>query len=1388
MGRVAMAEFPIFSEVIHSLDQVLAKLNPAPCFKLANILLDDAVDAGDRMNEAMVAQPMCTAVQIALVDLFSQWKIKPLVSIGHSSGEIGAAYAAGLISAPEAIVAAYCRGAAVHAHSGEGSMLAVGLGVDEVSPLLPADPTEVCIACQNSSQSVTLSGRSTTIAELRDSLSAKGIFARELETGRAYHSPHMSDVATAYETLLASSLELLSEDDRLWCNDRSEMVSSVTGKILTGGTLPEGYFSMNLRQTVRFDEAVQRMGSDESFSGVNVVLEVGPHSALAGPFKQICVAAKFDRFTYIPSMVRNKNDGDQLLSVAGSMFLNNYPLSLEEVNAAAYDEREKGAFRKPKTQYLLVDLPPYPWNYEKTYWVEPRASAEQRARAYPRHDLLGSRISGLSSNVRVWRNVLQARNVPWLRDHSLGGISIFPAAGYLSMAIEAVRQVHEKDEGEQAQPMRGITLRNVDIKTTLNIPDSEDEGIETLCTLQPAETPGWYSFTIESYSGNDQWTNHCDGLIRVDSGSSSIRSAWPARLPVDETGLGQRVSGKRWYDAFERVGFHYGPAFQQLQYARTDRGLQHAAGEVTVRESSGLIQGESRSLIHPSTVDACLQLIIVSIHSGKHKEMPWGVVPTRIEEVSMIIPDESDVSPATGHAVAWTDAQEGRRFNTHVQLTGKGGQTLLEIKSLTCTAYEAALPLGADNAGPLVPYSASIWKPDLSRLRPHQATRLFSEIDSKSALEKLIELIAHRQPVTSVLLLGSSTTEAVDTTLTLLPSSAKVNIGYLGEEVPILSESAEGRVVLSALSGKPDEWDPEFTKEPVDVLIIDDLLTDIDITKWLLPLLKDGGWLLGPNTESSSTFSSALTVGKHLALQKTVETPLVNGEVPRWPITLLSFSTECSQDLISALQATGCAITHKPIVDFASEFNGHVVIDDTDGQFFSSLNAESFGALKRLFAATVRIVWLTRGVQQGRSMVGGMAEGFLRVICSEQAASRIILLDCGDREKQDAVGHAVHELLLNADTKDSGCDREFWLNQGILHVSRVFSNKGLNRDLDDDAKLSNLESSLLPEGALRKIRMIDGEIALEHVMQETEMAQDEVEIQVLASQETLANTNGIMIAGVISKKGTALDTSLVGKRAVAFVPGDLRTYVRATVFATLDEGVAANGEALLRTLGPLSKVADLTLNKTKVQAGDRVLALPGPQTTMRILARLGKKFGWDLAVVVRSQDERTHYDLLADFKDVRLLAADEIETLISHLQVNQASENTSTVIAHDFTNLGHEVWRRIPACGRFLLSNSETAPLSPDMVPFMRGAAFITVKAKDTPSGYLLERCARLIETYPDILFQEGNTPSQQEAVLSGKQRDVTTPIISLLPGKTLTKVCAIPMVVLVVASFYSDL
>lgn len=337
------------------------------------------------------------------------------MTVGHSSGEIGAAYAAGLLSAPEAMVAAFFRGFAVKHHATPGTMLAVGMGVAKVLDLI-GDSTDIAVACENSPSSVTLSGSIEAICAIKTRLDGRGTFARELKTGQAYHSPLMDPVAPIYDELLSRSRKALNYEDFLWRRPRGRMISSVTGMEVSASEISDQYWIRNLRRRVQFDMAISTLAKQSSLETIGFFVEIGPHSALAGPLKQIFSAHNLEHLTYIPTFVRNTDSAAQLLRTAGELFMRNYPLDIQQVNAIEdFNPTTISNFRRQPL--LLVDLPPYQWNYDKRYWAEARFSQEQRHSRFPRHDLLGSRIAGLSDRSVVWRNILIHKNIPWLKDH-----------------------------------------------------------------------------------------------------------------------------------------------------------------------------------------------------------------------------------------------------------------------------------------------------------------------------------------------------------------------------------------------------------------------------------------------------------------------------------------------------------------------------------------------------------------------------------------------------------------------------------------------------------------------------------------------------------------------------------------------------------------------------------------------------------------------------------------------------------------------------------------------------------------------------------------------------------------------------------------------------------
>ena len=430
------------------------------------------------------------------------------------TGEIAAAYTAGLISAAEAIVIAYQRGAATVKSTQHGAMLAVGLGPEEVLQVIQDIP-EIGIACYNAPDSVTLSGTEEAVDEARGRFSRAGVFNRRLITsGNAYHSKLMTEAGKHYEEFLKKCL--LPNGPPSTGHPSITMFSSVTEQELS--TVDLDYWRRNLESPVRFDQATQKLL--KARSEVNLVVEIGPHSALAAPLKAIRTSLGYspERVSYLSALKRNTDSVECLLKLAGSLFLLGWPVDLSTVNAdETIHQDEIGVER---IQYscgsFIMDLPTYQWTYdEDLLWNESRLSTDIRFRPYPHHDLLGSRLPGTSNVAPAWRNLISLENVPWLRDHRVGEDIVFPAAGYVCLAVEAITQIRGSSI---AAANEVYTLHNVNITSAMVLKESLSTELMFDLRAAPGQS-ATYQFAVSTFS-QGTWTEHATGTIQIDNEST----------------------------------------------------------------------------------------------------------------------------------------------------------------------------------------------------------------------------------------------------------------------------------------------------------------------------------------------------------------------------------------------------------------------------------------------------------------------------------------------------------------------------------------------------------------------------------------------------------------------------------------------------------------------------------------------------------------------------------------------------------------------------------------------------------------------------------------------------------------------------------------------------
>lgn len=610
-------------------------------------------------------------------------------------------------------------------------MIAVGLGPAGVEPYLENLHDQVKIAAVNSPASATLSGEPEAVEKLADMFDADKVFNRVLKTGdNAYHSHHMLALGEQYEDLASRCLrdiEAITSKEPAGASIR--MVSSVVPDKETPQFGPS-YWRKNLESPVLFSQAVASLARSVP---IDLMIEIGPHPALSGPLKQIRAEVEQSGGKLpqcLASLQRGEHDIVSILKLAGNLYLQNAAINLVAVNSTEHVYH--GAIHLEHGRQC-VGMPPYQHTYpEKPLYYEGRPYREYKSRKHLRHDLLGARLPGASKTNPSWRNILRIKDIPWLEDHKLNQNPVFPATGYVAMAIEAARQLHQ--DAWDSAPAKSFNLRQVSILSPLRLVDGE-LGAETVLSMEKVVltntnlTSSWYKFSISSVNAEgDAWTEHCSGTIAAESADTTIDDD----LQLHGDSRSRQLSMKRWYDKFKNIGLDYGPCFQGLSNLQAYRGTNIASSQVVLDPTKDKVKGgESEYLVHPATLDTCLQLALISSHAGQVESAKKAFVPVLIDEMTIWVPEQSE---SVGYALAGGNLLGSRSLYAKVQLFTKSGAPLLDIQEVKCLAFEGAEI--ADSNMVREPYWRTVLRPDIDTLTNAHAKDLLPPTNlSSSKLE-----------------------------------------------------------------------------------------------------------------------------------------------------------------------------------------------------------------------------------------------------------------------------------------------------------------------------------------------------------------------------------------------------------------------------------------------------------------------------------------------------------------------------------------------------------------------------------------------------------------------------------------------------------------------------
>ena len=391
MGARLFEQSPIFKRSIQQLEESLAQLPDPPSWSLAEALVAASSEEAARVHEAEVAQPLTTALQIALVDLLRASGIVLSAVVGHSSGEIAAAYASGYLSARDAVRIAYYRGlhsfrARSPVNGQPGSMMAVGMALDEAQSFCQRSEFvgRITVAASNSPSSVTLSGDSDAIQEAKVMLDQRGTFARLLKVAKAYHSHHMQPCAEPYmESLGCCDVRPQRTSVDGDCTWYSSVYGADGRSIHDPEALRDRYWLCNMAKPVLFHEAIERAARDEDRC-IDFVLEIGPHSALRGPATDTLRSVTGVDIPYVGLLSRGEDDRVAFSNAIGSIWtkFQSPPGATSLVNWNAFRDALYGrdGWQQPR---LVKSLPTYRWDHTKSLLFESRKSRAWRTSNRP---------------------------------------------------------------------------------------------------------------------------------------------------------------------------------------------------------------------------------------------------------------------------------------------------------------------------------------------------------------------------------------------------------------------------------------------------------------------------------------------------------------------------------------------------------------------------------------------------------------------------------------------------------------------------------------------------------------------------------------------------------------------------------------------------------------------------------------------------------------------------------------------------------------------------------------------------------------------------------------------------------------------------------------------
>ncbi len=623
MGVGLLAE-PVFAAEVEAIDALWQPL--------AGWSIVDALRKGDALDQTAVAQPAIFALQAGLTAVLRDWGLNVEGATGHSVGEIAAAYAGGILSRADAVRVLYHRSRLMQAATGQGKMAAVGVSEAEARELLAGREADLSLAAINSPSLVTVSGKAEAVDAVVAAAQARGIFTRPLGVNYAFHSPQMDPFLTELRECVEGTQPQHAS---------LAVFSTVSGALAAEGDYGADYWPRNVRQTVRFLDAIRGLAE----AGFDAFIEVSPHAGMVRSISE-CLPQSVG-YVVAGSLQRGKPERETLLALGGELYCAGLTPAWP-----------------PEWPVLpAVDIPRYAWNRQR-YWSQvpsqnglasPTIAIKSDGQAaVSGHPLVGREVRSPALRGTVFEQLIAARQPAYLTDHRVAGEPVLPATAYLEMALFA---------GRHALRTARVGISDVALERLLPL-GAKPRAAQVVIEDERA--------SIYSDDGR-AWNLHATATVRADDS-----------LPVGLLDLadiqnrcGADISVPDFYAELRQHGLEYGPTFRGV------RKLWRCAGEALGRVELPSEVSANGYIVHPALLDACFHVVAAALPEAATGGTDIVHLPVAVERLTVAAEGEG-----LAHAWAHVTLREGQAGEVvaDARLALDNGRVVAEVSGLRLRA------------------------------------------------------------------------------------------------------------------------------------------------------------------------------------------------------------------------------------------------------------------------------------------------------------------------------------------------------------------------------------------------------------------------------------------------------------------------------------------------------------------------------------------------------------------------------------------------------------------------------------------------------------------------------------------------------------------------------